>query len=121
MGEEPCLKRSSWNLSKEKLLPCLRGQLLAALGVAGVHYELARAYLAMGQWQDAYTHAAKAVAMQPEIAAWHILMGNIDLKKGDGSAAINEFQAYLRLDSDGPAAASIREMIPKIKTAMAQK
>ena len=92
-----------------------------APGVAGVHYELARAYLAMGQWQDANPHAEKAVAMQPDIAAWHILMGNIDLKKGDGPAAIREFQTYLRLAPDGPAAASIREMIPKIKTAMAQK
>jgi Tfp pilus assembly protein PilF len=85
---------------------------------AAAHYELARAYLALGQWQEANPHAAKAVAMQPEVASWHILMGNIDLKKGDGQGAIGEFQAYLKLDPHGPAAVSIRDMIPKIQAAM---
>jgi tetratricopeptide (TPR) repeat protein len=88
---------------------------------AAAHYELGRAYVALGQWQDADPHAAKAVAMQPDVALWHILMGNIDLKKGDGQGAINEFQAYLKLDPNGPAAASIHDTIPKIQTAMAQK
>jgi tetratricopeptide (TPR) repeat protein len=88
---------------------------------AAAHYELGKAYLALGQWQDADPHAAKAVAMKPDVASWHILMGNIDLKKGDGQGAINEFQSYLKLDANGPAAASIHDMIPKIQTAMAQK
>lgn len=88
---------------------------------AAAHYQLARAYLALGQWQEANPHAAKAVAMRPDVASWHILMGNIDLKKGDGFGAINEFQAYLKLDPDGPAAGSIQDMIPKIQTAMAKK
>jgi tetratricopeptide (TPR) repeat protein len=88
---------------------------------AAAHYELARAYFALGQWEDANPHAAKAVAMQPDVASWHILMGNIDLKKGDGQGAISEFQAYLKLDPNGPAAASIHEMIPKIQTVMAKK
>jgi len=82
------------------------------------HYELAKSYLALGQWQDANPHAAKAVAMQPDVASWHILMGNINLKKGDGQGAISEFQAYLNLEPNGPAAGSIRDMIPKIQTAM---
>jgi tetratricopeptide (TPR) repeat protein len=85
---------------------------------AAAHYELARAYLALGQWQDANPHAAKAVAMQPDVATWHILMGNINLKKGDGQGAINEFQACLKLEPNGPAAASIRDMIPKIQAAL---
>jgi tetratricopeptide (TPR) repeat protein len=88
---------------------------------AAANYELARAYLALGQWQDANPHAAKAVAMLPDVASWHILMGNIDLKKGDGQGAISEFQAYLKLDPHGPAAASIHDMIPKIQMAMAKK
>jgi len=92
-----------------------------ARGAAGAHYELARAYMALGQWQDANPHAAKAVALQPDVAVWHILMGNIDLKKGDGQGAITEFQAYLKLDPNGPAAASIHDTIPKIQAAMAKK
>jgi tetratricopeptide (TPR) repeat protein len=82
------------------------------------HYELAKSYMALGQWQDANPHAAKAVAMEPDVASWHILMGNINLKKGDGQAALDEFQAYLKLNPDGPAAASIRDMIPKIQAAI---
>jgi tetratricopeptide (TPR) repeat protein len=89
-----------------------------AVDAPAAHYELARAYMALGQWQEANPHAAKAVAMQPDVAAWHILMGNIDLKKGDGQGAISEFQAYLKLGPNGSAAASIREMIPKIQAAM---
>jgi tetratricopeptide (TPR) repeat protein len=85
---------------------------------AAAHYELARAYLALGQWQDANPHAAKAVAMQPDVATWHILMGNINLKKGDGQGAIKEFEACLKLEPNGPAAASIRDMIPKIQAAL---
>ena len=92
-----------------------------ALHAAAAHYELARAYLALGQWQDANPHAAKAVAMQPDVASWHILMGNIDLKKGDGQGAISEFQAYLKLDPNGTAAASVHDMIPKIQAAMQKK
>ena len=92
-----------------------------AQDAAAAHYELARAYMAQGQWQDANPHAAKAVAMQPDVAQWHVLMGNIDLKKGDGQGAINEFQAYLKLDPNGQAAASIRDMIPKIQAAMQKK
>jgi tetratricopeptide (TPR) repeat protein len=88
---------------------------------AGVHYELAKAYLALGQWEEANPHATKAVAMEPDIASWHILMGNIDLKKGDGQGALSEFQAYLKLDPNGPAAASILEMIPKIEAVLAKK
>jgi tetratricopeptide (TPR) repeat protein len=88
---------------------------------AGAHYELARAYMAQGQWQDANPHAAKAVAMQPDVASWHILMGNINLKKGDGQGAITEFQTYLKLEPNGPSAASVRDLIPKIQAAMQKK
>jgi tetratricopeptide (TPR) repeat protein len=88
---------------------------------ASVHYELARAYVGLGHWQDANPHAEKAVAMQPDIASWHVLMGNISLKKGDGQGAITEFEAYLELDPNGPAASSIRDMIPKIQLVLAKK
>lgn len=93
----------------------------AAPDAAAAHYELARAYLALDQWQDANPHAAQAVAMVPDVASWHILMGNIDLKKGDGQGAISEFQTYLKLDPNGPAAASIHDMIPRIQAAMGKK
>jgi tetratricopeptide (TPR) repeat protein len=85
------------------------------------HYELARAYMGLGQWQNAEPHAAKAIAGQADFAMGHVLMGNIDLKKGDGPAAINEFQAYLKLEPNGPSAPSVRDLIPKIQAAMQKK
>jgi len=91
-----------------------------APNAAGAHYELARAYMGLGQVQDANPHAAKAVAMQPDVAQWHILMGNINLKKGDGQGAITEFQTYLKLEPNGSAAPSVKDLIPKIQAAMAK-
>jgi len=84
----------------------------------GAHFEIAQAYFALGRWQEAEPHADSAVALQPDFARAHLLMGNINLKKGDGSAAIHEFQSCLNLDPDGPAADSIRAMIPRIQAAM---
>jgi len=84
----------------------------------GAHFELAQAYFALGQWQDAGFHAAKVIDLRPDFARAHVLMANINLKKGDGLGAISEFQTYLRLEPNGPAAASVRETIPKIEAAM---
>jgi Tfp pilus assembly protein PilF len=85
------------------------------------HYELARAYMGQGKWQDAEPHASKAIAAQPDFAAGHVLMGNILLKKGDGPGALHEFQEYLRLDPAGPMAAQVKEFIPKLQAAMQKK
>lgn len=89
-----------------------------ARDAVGAQFELAQAYFALGNWQDAAPHAAKAAALEPDFARTHLLMGNIHLKKGDGLAAINEFQSYLNLEPNGPAAASIKDMIPRIQAAM---
>lgn len=85
---------------------------------AGAHFELAQAYFALGQWQDAEPHAAKATALAPEFARAHLLMGNVDLKKGDGQAALAEFQTYLALEPNGPAATSVKAAIPRIQAAI---
>jgi Tfp pilus assembly protein PilF len=85
------------------------------------HYELARAYMGQGKWQDAEPHASKAIAAQPDFAAGHVLMGNILLKKGDGQGALHEFQEYLRLEPAGPMAAQVKDFIPKLQAAMRKK
>lgn len=87
----------------------------------GAQFELAQAYFALGEWQEAEPHVSVAVAKEPGFARAHILMGNIDLKKGDGQAAITEFQVYLKLEPNGPAAPSIRDMISKIQAAVQKK
>jgi hypothetical protein len=53
------------------------------------HYELAKTYWALGRWQDAEPHALKAATLQPNLAAVHVLLGNIDLRKREAPAALH--------------------------------
>jgi len=87
----------------------------------GAHYELAFATFSQGNWKDAEPHAAKAIVMQPDFPLAHWLMAQIMLKKGDGQGAINEFETYLKQDPNGPAAPSVRTVIPKIQAVMQKK
>jgi Tfp pilus assembly protein PilF len=88
---------------------------------AAAHYELAFACFSQGHWQEAEPQAAKTIAAQQDYPLAHWLMAQIMLKKGDGQGAINEFQTYLKLDPNGPAAPSVRAVIPKIQAAIAKK
>jgi tetratricopeptide (TPR) repeat protein len=86
------------------------------------YYELAKALWALGRWQDAAPHAANAaVAAMPDLAAAHVLLGNILLRKQDIDGALREYQTYLRLEPNGSMAAGTREMIEKIKRAPHKK
>jgi Tfp pilus assembly protein PilF len=89
-----------------------------APSAGAAEYELAKAYMDMGQWQKAEPYATKAVASEPNFAPARLLLGNICLKKGDGAGALKEFQEYLRIDPNGSAAPQIKEIIPKIQAAM---
>jgi Tfp pilus assembly protein PilF len=85
------------------------------------HYELAKAQWALARWQDAAPHATAAVAAMPDLAAAHVLLGNILLRKQDLDGALREYQTYLRLDPNGSMAAGTREMIEKIKKTLHKK
>jgi len=85
------------------------------------NYELAKAYMAQQQWQNAEPVLRKVIAAQPDMAGAHVMLGNVLLKKGDGPGALNEFQTYLKLDPNGPMAPGVREVIPKIEAALAKQ
>src|SRR5258708_26607484 len=65
------------------------------------HYELAKAQWVSGRWQDAAPHAAAAVAAMPDLAAAHVLLGNILLRKQDVDGSCREYQNNLRLEHNG--------------------
>ncbi len=83
------------------------------------HYELGKTYWALGRWQEAEPHAVKAAAMQPNLPAVHVLMGNILLRKRDNQGALKEFQEYLRLDPHGSMAPDVQGIVDKIQKALA--
>jgi len=92
----------------------LRGLQLDQRSAQG-QYELAKTYWALGRWQNAEPYAINAAAAKPPIAAAHVLLGNIALRKNDLSAALKEFQEYLQLDPNGPMADGSRTMIKKLQ------
>jgi cytochrome c-type biogenesis protein CcmH/NrfG len=57
----------------------------------------------------------------PNLAAAHVLLGNILLRKQDLDGALGEYQTYLRLEPNGSMAVGTREMIEKIKQSPRKK
>jgi tetratricopeptide (TPR) repeat protein len=84
----------------------------------GGHYELAKTYWSMGRWQESAPHARKAVSDMPELAAPHVLLGNILLREGNAPQALQEYRAYLRLEPNGSMAPGVGQIIKKIETAL---
>jgi tetratricopeptide (TPR) repeat protein len=83
----------------------------------GGEYELAKTYWSLGRWQESAPYARKAVADMPELAAPHVLMGNILLREGNALQARQEYETYLKLEPSGQMAAGARQMIDKIEKA----
>jgi tetratricopeptide (TPR) repeat protein len=83
----------------------------------GGEYELAKTYWSLGRWQESAPYARKAVADMPELAAPHVLMGNILLREGNALQARQEYETYLKLEPSGQMAAGARQMIEKIEKA----
>ena len=59
--------------------------------ISAAQYELAKkTYWALGRWQDAAPLAADTVKVLPDLAAAHVLLGNIRLKLRDAAGALHE-------------------------------
>jgi tetratricopeptide (TPR) repeat protein len=104
----------NYSESEAALLKGLQLKPEAATG----HYELAKTYWALGRWQEAAPHIRTAVADMPDLAAPHVLLGNVLLRENNAAGALKEYQEYLRLDPNGPMASGTREIIVKIQEAL---
>jgi Tfp pilus assembly protein PilF len=99
---------------------------------AQAHFTLARVYWDKvagakeeAQWrpslEKAYQEVKQALELDPNLAAAHLLKGNLYFKVRRAEDAEKEFEEYLRLDPNGEFAPQTRELVEKIKKALAQQ
>ncbi len=85
------------------------------------HFTLGRVYLALNDIVKAGVEAGRALQLKPDFAEAYLLAGNILLKAKKGAEALPMFEEYLRLAPKGPLAGETREIVEKLKQAMAGK
>ena len=88
---------------------------------AAGHYTLGRVYWDKGDYVKAGPQVGRALQLKPDFAEAHLLAGNILLRARQGENALTEFQEYLRLAPNGEFAGQARQMVEKIKKALAEK
>ena len=97
---------------------------LGHLNLARVYWEKARAVRDLAQARPAleksYEEVKRALTLNPDLAGAHLLKGNLLLRVSRTTDAVTEFNAYLRLEPNGPFAAETRALMDKINKA-AQK
>jgi tetratricopeptide (TPR) repeat protein len=85
---------------------------------AEAQYELARSLWGLGRWRAAEPHARQAIELNKDYAGPHLLMGNIYIEREEPEAALAEFEECLRLDPEGAAAPSVKEIIAQLRKAL---
>lgn len=95
------------------------------------HFTLARVYwekareikdllAAKPALEKSYDEVKRALTLNPNLAAAHLLKGNLLLRVARTSDAVNEFDEYLRLEPNGAFANETRALVEKIKKATSQ-
>jgi len=97
---------------------------LGHLNLARVYWEEAHEIKDLAQAKPAleksYDEVKRALALNPNLAAAHLLKGNLLLRVGRVNDALTEFNEYLRLDPNGAFAAETRTLVDRIKKATSQ-
>jgi tetratricopeptide (TPR) repeat protein len=88
---------------------------------ASGHFTLGRVYWDRGDYVKAGPQVGRALQLKPDYAEAHLLAGNILLRARQAENALVEFQEYLRLDPKGDLAVETRQLVEKIKKALADK
>jgi Tfp pilus assembly protein PilF len=84
------------------------------------HLTLGRIYADQNEIAKAGPEVGKALQIKPDLAEGHLLAGNLFLKARQAENALTEFQEYLRLDPNGKYAAATKQLVEKIKKALAE-
>jgi tetratricopeptide (TPR) repeat protein len=70
---------------------------------------LADALIQLNRAEEAERSAQEALLRNPNLADAYLVHSNIAARKGNYSAQLQDYDAYLRLDPSGPASASVRQ------------
>ena len=82
---------------------------------------LGQVYFAKGDFAKAGPEVGQALQLKPDYAEAYLLAGNLFLKAKNADNALQMFEQYLRLEPKGKYAAQTREIVEKIRKAMAEK
>jgi Flp pilus assembly protein TadD len=97
---------------------------LGHLNLARVYWEKSREIKDLMQakpmLEKCYEEVKRALNLNPDLAAAHLLKGNLLLRVSRTADALVEFGEYLRLEPNGPFANETRALMDKIKKAPAQ-
>jgi Tfp pilus assembly protein PilF len=97
---------------------------LGHLALARVYWEKARVTKDLAEakpsLEKAYEEVKRALNLNPQLAAAHLLKGNLLLRVSRAADAVAEFDEYLRLEPNGAFAPETRALVEKIKKATAQ-
>lgn len=85
------------------------------------HFTLGRVYFERDDITRAGPEVGRALQLKPDFAEAHLVAGNILLRARRAEHALTEYQEYLRLAPEGPFAQQAREMVRKLKQALAEK
>ncbi len=81
--------------------------------------ELARAEVGLGEWDAAEKNALAARRVNSSVAPLHMLLANIHIHKSEYDAAIEDLEAYLRLDPNSPQSAQARTTLDQLRRILA--
>jgi tetratricopeptide (TPR) repeat protein len=70
--------------------------------------------------EKSYVETKRALKLKPDLAAAHLLKGNLLFKARRAEDALHEFEEYVRLDPNGQFVDQTRVLIKKIKLAVAE-
>ena len=70
---------------------------------------------------DAEQSAKQAVRYAPNFAMAHLLLAQIDRRQNNSAAMVEELDAYLRIEPDGPRSAGVRAVRDEAARALAQE
>jgi Tfp pilus assembly protein PilF len=110
---------------QQKKYPEAEKSLLSALKIEANswqgHYTLGGVYWEMGKIGQAGPHVGRALQLKPDLAEGYLLGGDILLRSRQPENALIEYEEYLRLAPAGKFALQTRELVAKIKRAIAEQ